>query len=425
MPTVAIRIPQLGEGLQESLVIELFKVAGDQVKRDEPLYAMETDKGTMDIESPYDGVLTEWLVEEGTVHKIGAAIAHMEVAEGVEEMAAGHGPPSAESPAATAPPIAPKETSTAQSPQASTPAATTTTSNRAIPPRTRRYLREKGLAEVADQIPAKGKKLTPEDIDAYLAAGGAGGAGGAGDGGTSSSTTKASEPADDLGPFDDAPLSKTQQRLNYRMVRGVQLCVPVAASLDVDFTAIETARKDLKAAHGDDAPSGLVMVLWCITRAIEKHPAFRSTLVDEGRVRRTFEHVNLGIAVALPDDVLLTAVVTDADTLSWDAFPSAVARQVEAARDGNDQANAATTVSVSNIGSLGLRAGVAAVVPPAMGTITLGRIFQRAVPDGDGYRFTPTATFTLTFDHRVANGAGAASFLQELDLQIREFRAPQ
>ena len=104
MPTVAIRIPQLGEGLQESLVIELFKASGDHVKRDEPLYAMETDKGTMDIESPYDGVLTEWLVEEGTVHKIGAAIAHMEVAEGVEEMAAGHGPPSAESPAPPARP---------------------------------------------------------------------------------------------------------------------------------------------------------------------------------------------------------------------------------------------------------------------------------------------------------------------------------
>ena len=109
MPTVAIRIPQLGEGLQESLVIELFKNAGDQVKRDEPLYAMETDKGTMDIESPYDGVLTEWLVEEGTVHKIGAAIAHMEVADGVEEMAAGHGPPepSAATPATATPAAAP------------------------------------------------------------------------------------------------------------------------------------------------------------------------------------------------------------------------------------------------------------------------------------------------------------------------------
>ena len=167
------------------------------------------------------------------------------------------------------------------------------------------------------------------------------------------------------------------------------------------------------------------MVLWCITRAIEKHPAFRSTLVDEGRVRRTFEHVNLGIAVALPDDVLLTAVVSDADTLSWSDFPAAVSRQVEMAREGTDQANAATTVSVSNIGSLGMRAGVAAVVPPAMGTITLGKIFQRAVPDGDSYRFTPTATFTLTFDHRVANGAGAASFLQDLDREIHEFKLPQ
>ena len=195
----------------------------------------------------------------------------------------------------------------------------------------------------------------------------------------------------------------------------------VVASLDADFSAIERARAELKASLGDDAPSSLVMVLWCITRAIERHTAFRSTLVDEGRTRRTFEHVNLGIAVALPDDVLLTAVVNDADTLSWSDFPAAVARQVELARSGEDQANAATTVSVSNIGSLGLRAGVAAVVPPAMGTITLGKIFQRAVPDGDAYRFTPTATFTLTFDHRVANGAGAASFLQDLDREIREF----
>jgi pyruvate/2-oxoglutarate dehydrogenase complex dihydrolipoamide acyltransferase (E2) component len=401
MPTVAVRIPQLGEGLQESLVIELFKKAGDTIKRDEPLYAMETDKGTIDVESPYDGVLNEWLVEEGTVHKIGAAIARMEVAEGVEEMAAGHGPP-AVSQASPVTPIA-----KAASPLAR--AESTTTSKRAVPPRTRRYLREKGLQDVVDQIPAKGKKLTPEDIDAYLAGGG-----------MDDSQTDTAQ----LGPFNDAALSKTQQRLNYRLVRGVQLCVPVVASLDVDFSAIENSRAELKADLGDDAPSSLVMVLWCITRAIEKHAAFRSTLVNEGRNKRTFEHVNLGIAVALPDDVLLTAVVADADTLSWSDFPAVVARQVELARSGEDQANAATTVSVSNIGSLGLRTGVAAVVPPAMGTITLGKIFQHAVPDGDSYRFTPTATFTLTFDHRVANGAGAASFLQDLDREIREFTFP-
>ena len=404
MPQLAVRIPQLGEGLQESLVIELFKKAGEKVKRDEPLYAMETDKGTIDVESPYDGVLSEWLVEEGTVHKIGAAIARMEVADGVEEMAAGHGPPDAAS-ATTATPIA------APAPVATTAATENKSIKRAIPPRTRRYLREKGLQDVADQIPAKGKKLTPEDIDAYLASGGP-------------ATETSGGNTEDLGPFADAPLSKGQQRLNYRLVRGVQLCVPVAASLDVDFSAIEAARQNLKIEHGDAAPSSLTMVLWCITRAIEKHPAFRSTLVDEGRVRRTFEHVNLGIAVALPDDVLLTAVVPDADTLSWSEFPEAVSRQVEMAREGKDQANAATTVSVSNIGSLGMRAGVAAVVPPAMGTITLGKIFQRAVPDGDSYRFTPTATFTLTFDHRVANGAGAASFLQDLDREIREFDLP-
>jgi pyruvate dehydrogenase E2 component (dihydrolipoamide acetyltransferase) len=397
MPIVSVRIPQLGEGLQESLVIEFFKQAGELIKRDEPLYSMETDKGTIDVESPYDGELTEWLVEEGSVQKIGAPIAHMEVAEGVEEMAAGHGPPE----------VAAKQTASRPIP-AATAANPPAGRNRAIPPRTRRYLREKGLQEIADQIPASGGKLTPEDVDVYLASGG----------------RAAASAADELGPFIDATLSKEQQRLNYRLVRGIQLCVPVVASLDVDFTAIERARAELKAKLGDDAPSNLVMVLWCITRAIEHHPAFRSTLVDEGRTRRTFEHVNLGIAVALPDDVLLTAVVEEADTIAWQDFSAAVSRQVELARGGEDQANAATTVSVSNIGSLGLRTGVAAVVPPAMGTITLGKIFDCAHPHGDSYRFTRTATFTLTFDHRVANGAGAASFLQDLDREIREFDLP-
>ena len=401
MPIVSVRIPQLGEGLQESLLIEFFKAAGDSIRRDEPLYAMETDKGTIDVESPYDGQLTEWLVEEGTVQKIGAPIAHMEVAEGVEEMAAGHGPPES---------MATETAKSAAQPPRAAATRSSGGSNRAIPPRTRRYLREKGLQDVADQIPASGGKLTPEDVEIWLASGGSG---------SGTDTTSG-----DAAPHTDSPVSKEQLRLNYRLVRGIQICVPVVISLDLDFTAIETARRQLKETMGDVAPSGLMMVLWCITRTMQKHAGFRSTLIDEGRTQRTFDHVNLGIAVALPEDVLLTAVVEKADTLSWQDFTATVSRQVELARRGEDQATAATTVSFSNIGSIGMRAGIAAVVPPAMGTITLGCIYDHAVPDGEGFRFTRIATTTLTFDHRVVNGVGASRFFEDLGHAIEGFVLP-
>ena len=112
MPVISVRIPQLGEGLQEALLVEFLKKPGDEIKRDDPIYVMETDKATTDVESPYSGKLVEWTVETGTVLEIGAEIGKMEVAEGVKEMAAGHGPPDAaaasSAPAAAAVAAAPK-----------------------------------------------------------------------------------------------------------------------------------------------------------------------------------------------------------------------------------------------------------------------------------------------------------------------------
>ena len=92
MPVISVRIPQLGEGLQEALLVEFLKNPGDTIGRDDPIYVMETDKATTDVESPYDGTLVEWTVEPGTVLEIGAEIGKMDVAEGVKEMPVGHGP---------------------------------------------------------------------------------------------------------------------------------------------------------------------------------------------------------------------------------------------------------------------------------------------------------------------------------------------
>src|SRR2546423_14514855 len=81
MPTVSVRIPQIGEGLQEARLVAILKQPGDMVKRDEPIYQMETDKAVMDVESPYEGELIEWLADVDTVLPIGAEVARMKIAE--------------------------------------------------------------------------------------------------------------------------------------------------------------------------------------------------------------------------------------------------------------------------------------------------------------------------------------------------------
>ena len=78
---VTVSIPQLGEGLQEALLVKHLKRPGEFVRRDEPLYQMETDKAVSDVEAPCDGVVLSWLADEGSVLSIGAEIAQLEIAE--------------------------------------------------------------------------------------------------------------------------------------------------------------------------------------------------------------------------------------------------------------------------------------------------------------------------------------------------------
>src|SRR5215212_9121244 len=96
MPVVSLRIPQIGEGLLEARLVAVLKQPGDKVKRDEPIYQMETDKAVMDVESPYEGVLVEWLAPVDTILPIGGEVARMEVADGVKPMEV-HGAPAAPS----------------------------------------------------------------------------------------------------------------------------------------------------------------------------------------------------------------------------------------------------------------------------------------------------------------------------------------
>lgn len=402
MPVISVRIPQMGEGLQEALLVEFIKKPGDQVKRDEPIYVMETDKATTDVESPYDGTLVEWTAEPGTVLAIGSEVGRMEVAEGVKEMPAGHGPASSadEAPAAASPPE-PGASSSRTSKDAGA-----TRGDVVIPPRTRKYLKEKGLLEQADQIPVEGKKMMPEDVDRYLAS-------------RDNAPVGFQPEAND--DFADSELPKSQITLNYRLQRGASSCVPVTVMQTVSWEAIERARATAREQQGDQAPSGFAMLLACVVESLMAFPKLRSSLVGDGRFLRTFKNVNLGIAVGLPGDELLTAVVHRANTLERGEFYQAFRNQVDKARGGEDQADPSVTVTVSNIGSAGMRWGIPAIVSPAVATIAVGEIHDEPIPDGEGFRFRKAANLILSFDHRIMNGIGAAEFMNDLKQRIESF----
>ena len=389
MPVISVRIPQLGEGLQEALLVDFLKAPGDQIKRDEPIYVMETDKATTDVESPYEGKLVEWTVEKGSVLEIGAEIGKMEVAEGVKEMPVGHGP---------------QDSTPAAAPVAAASSASSKSAVRSgkiqIPPKTRKYLKEHGLLDVADTIPATGKKLMPADVDAYLAS----------QGGAAAANS-------DQYAVVDIPMS--QITLNYRLVRGTQVCVPVTVMNEIDWTNIQSSRDQVRASGG---PTGFAMACWSVVEALKKHDKFRSVISTDGKQLKVFHRVNLGVAVALPGDEMVTAVVRDADEMDRDTFFAALTKQIEAARDGKDQADESTTLTVSNIGKAGMRIGIPAIVAPAVATLAIGEMYQQPVPDGDSFKFKPCVTATLSFDHRIANGVGAANFMSDVKSEIEAFK---
>ncbi|MBS1716520.1 MAG: 2-oxo acid dehydrogenase subunit E2 [Armatimonadetes bacterium] len=386
MPTISVNIPQIGEGLQEARLVAVLKQPGEKVRRDEPIYQMETDKAVMDVESPYEGTLVEWLAPVDTILPIGGAVAKMDVADGVQEVGAGgHGAPASAAAAAPAAAAASSDSSAGAR-------------NANIPPRTRAYAKEKGIGEddLNKLAASSGGKLTPADIDAFL--------NGSGGGVSAPAATGAG------GPFTEAQLSSQQRLLSSRLIRGNQLVVPGTISVAVNWEPILAAREKSRAQGGDFQPSTFTMFAYAVSKCVADFPAFKTTLVGDSTLR-TYKGLSLGVAVSLPGDELVLAVVENADNLSWREFANQAREKIELARGGKDQANEAVTLSLTNMQNFGLRDAVPVVVPPSMATLFLGEIYNGLDPEAGGVKVRKTANLALTFDHRLLNGVGAANFI--------------
>ncbi len=429
MPTVSIRIPQLGEGLREAYLVDFLKSPGDSIARDEPLFTMETDKAVSDVECPHAGTLVKWLVEVDSVLEIGTEIA---IVDTTCISRAGGDVPRPHCDAAKDD-LAPMSIASNQMGSVGVESGALRTATRTpvavqqtdalIPPKTRRYLSDHNLMDVVNRISTSGRKMSIADVERFVSA----------ENGIEQEISLSDQHASaeilpEVGneaavesedcEFDLVPLPKSQIRLNYRLTQAAATCVPVTLVNEWNWERVQTARNHTREYGG---PSAFAMVCWSVAKAAGIHQRFRCSLSTDGKSWRVFKSVNLGIAVSLEDDQLVTAVVRNADKLTQSEFFEAYIDAVRLARTGVDQADESTTLMVSNIGNIGMTIGIPAIVAPAVATLALGQPVDKPVPDGDSFRFERSVTATLSFDHRIANGIGAAAFLNEIRASVEAF----
>ncbi|MDD3179106.1 MAG: thiamine pyrophosphate-dependent enzyme [Opitutaceae bacterium] len=226
-------------------------------------------------------------------------------------------------------------------------------------------------------------------------------------------------------PMASSPMGQNALRkpaLSQAITRRLDAVVPVSMLMDVRWDALRAARNEAKQRLGPGAPSPSLMISWCVTRAMGKHAAFRCLVNRDGSI---FEQMDfeLGVAVALAEDQLATAAIPAANKLGWTDFITAYHRAIEETRRGK-LADVQAPVNISSLGAFGIESATPLVVPPAMSTLFIGAAHERLHNDGGVIHPVEVATVSLTFDHRIVNGTGAAAFLAEVKQQFENFTLP-
>jgi pyruvate/2-oxoglutarate dehydrogenase complex dihydrolipoamide acyltransferase (E2) component len=226
----------------------------------------------------------------------------------------------------------------------------------------------------------------------------------------------------EITPKDGRRTSGIEPALSSTVTRKLSRVIPANLQIDARWDAIREARELAKKKDPGNAPSPSVMIAWSVVRAMEKHAPFRRLILEDDQIVQN-DDFDLGIAVALEGGRLATAVMTDANRKSWSEFVNIYSETVKATRGGRIDAMNAPVV-ITSLGAFGVKAGAPIVVPPSVGTLFVGTAHCELVPNKNKNESAEVITLSLTFDHRVVNGAGAAAFANEIKKQIEGFKIP-
>lgn len=410
---VEIKVPVLGESVVEATIAKWMKGAGEAVAADEAIVELETDKVTLEVPSPVNGVLADIIANEGDTVGVDALLAL------VEEGATATAKPAEKT--ATAPETTPApETAAAPAPTpAPTPAPVASAAASVLSPAVRKMVEEHNLNPAAIAGTGKDGRLTKADVQKAIA------------GGQAKMTAAAPAPAPaKAGPrASDAreervPMSRLRRMIAGRLKEAQNTAAMLTTFNEVDMSAVMALRAeykdDFEKQHG--ARLGFMgFFVRAVIRGLQEFPAVNAEIHGDDIIYKNF--YNIGVAVGTPQG-LVVPVVRDAQDLSLADIEKTVTDYGLRARDGKltpaDMAGGSFTIS--NGGVYGSLMSTPILNPPQSGILGMHKIQKRPIAIGDKVEIRPMMYLALSYDHRIIDGREAVSFLVRVKDSIEDPR---
>lgn len=408
-------MPQMGESIVEGTITKWLKGPGDKVERDEVLFEISTDKVDSEVPSPDSGVLEAIFFPEGETVEINTVVAVI----GDGSKLGKHASPTA-APAAPEPAPPPKEAEPTPA-AAAEPSPTDNGKRIHSSPLVRRIAKEKGidLAKLGKGTGAGGR-VTKKDILGYIESQERAAAGGL------PATAFPPAPEARFGDFDVEPLSAMRLSIAEHMVRTKRTSPHVSTVHAVDCTNIaklRNASKDKFLEQNGTKLTFLPFFLQAAASALKAYPTVNASL--DGKQLIKHNDVNIGIAVAL-DWGLIVPVIRKADELSLLGLQRAVNDLAARARSKALKPDEISqgTFSVSNYGSYNSLLATPAINQPQVAILGIGSVTKTPVVINDAIAIRSMAYLTLSFDHRVLDGAIADLFLEHIREVVEGWSTP-
>lgn len=386
---VEVVMPKFGLTMTEGTIQQWFKSEGDAIKTGEALFEVETEKVLYEVEAPADGTVAKLLYAVEAVVGVGLPVAIIaEAGEEVAEVAARYADAPAAAPASASPEPAPVATS------APSPAPQEKRGRVPVTPAARKLAKEHSidLSGVAGTGPRG--RITREDVQKTIDSGG----------------QAAPPPAPTVAPAaaEDIPLRGMRKVIAERMHQSLQGSAQLTISTEADVTQLIDRRQEVRQEFNVTYTDFIVQAC---AHALRQHPRMNAYL--EGDIIRANNDIHVGLAVAL-DEGLIVPVVRDADKKSLKDIAAEAKTLAEKARASQLKLEEVSggTFTVSNLGMYGVDAFTPIINAPQSGILGVGRIVEKPVIHRGEVTRRSMMVLSLTFDHRVIDGAPAGAFLQ-------------
>ncbi len=474
---IDVVMPQMGVSVSEGTVTRWLKQEGEQVEADEPLLEISTDKIDTEVPSPATGTLTQILVQEGETVEVGTKLAQIGGGAGEATAAEPAPPPEPAPPQQQAPPEAPQHE---EPPQAQEPAPERATASNGgsghtfISPVVARIASEHGVDPSQLSGSGRGGRVTKKDILDFIEEGGRTPAEpaarpvepqapeppqqpvAAAPATPAPAPTPPAAPAPAAAPVQAAtpappkppaapvapaevlagetvePVSAMRRGIAEHMRRSLDTSAHVTSAIEVDMARVVAAREQLKqeyqAAYGVN-PTYLAFIARATVQTLPNHPYVNGELRGDSIITRNF--VNLGIAVELADGKgLIVPVLKNAETMNLLGLAKGIADLARRARDKKlvpDDVQGGT-ITITNPGGYGTFHGTPVISQPQAAILGTYAVVKRpwVVQDSlgkDVIAIRPMMNVTLTYDHRLVDGAYAGRFLKELRERLEAWEA--